>query len=348
MTVMTTHRLLDRPRILEINSSEKRICSVLFTEGGKQVLCGGEEGVIRRWRVDDGQEVGEPIQVEGAEVYAASVSPDGKWLVCGLSRLNLNDGKTDVRVWDARTHAKVLDIKGHTNTVYAVDVSPDSTKLATGSFDKTACIWNITTGERLVGPLKHEDCVVAVRFSPNGDRVATATTAKNSVDEKAAKSIRIYDSADGQQLVLFDMPFMLARMMTSLAWTSDGRQLFAASYNRVKHFDTSSGSLLKEWPVPGGRWPSSVVLSRNQKFAIVVASRLLSIWDTSTYKQIGAVIKHTSDVWWTALSPNDGQIATGEESGKVTLWNLRDILPVSYLPVNVSDRLISAVQSNTS
>ena len=332
---MTTHRLPDRSRILEINSSEKVIYSVLFTKEGKQVLSGGDEGVLRRWRVDDGQEVGEPIRVEGAEIKAAAVSPNGKWLVAGLRRLNLKDGKTDVRVWDARTHAKVLDIKGHTNTVFAVDVSPDSTKLATGSYDKTAYIWNIATGEQLVGPLKHENYVVAVRFSPNGDRVATATAAENSADEKTAKSIRIYDSNNGQQLVLFDIPFMAAAMMTSLAWTSDGRQLFAASYSRVKQFNTSSGSLLKGWPVPGGGWLGSVVLSRNQKFAVIVASKSLSLWDTSTYKQIGAVIEHTSDVWWIALSPNDDQIATGEENGRVTLRNLRDILPVSYLTVNV-------------
>ena len=346
---MTTHRLPDRPRVVEINSSENRIFSVLFIEEGKQVLSGGEEGVLRQWRVDDGQEVGEPIRVEGAEIKATALSPDGKWLVCGFRRLNLNDGKTSSSVWDARTHAKVLDIKGHTNSVFAVDVSPDSTKLATGSFDKTACIWNITTGERLVGPLKHDGRgVIAVRFSPNGDRLATATAAENSADEKTAKSIRIYDGENGQQLVLFDIPFMVAQMVTSLAWTSDGRRLFASSYSRVKQFDTSSGSLLKEWPVLGGGWLGSVVLSRNQKFAVVVASKSLSFWDISTYKQIGTVVKHTSDVWWIVLAPNDDQIATGEDNGKVTLRDLRDILPVSYLTVNVSDRLVGTVEPNTS
>ena len=334
---MTASWLTDPLRTIEIIGSTQKICSVVFAEDGKQVLSGGDEGMLRRWRVDDGQEVGEPIRVEGAEVYAAAVSPDGKWLVAGLRRLSSNDGKTSLRVWDTRTHAKVLDIKGHTgtDTVFAVDVSPDSTKLAAGSTDKTACIWNITTGEQLVGPLQHENWVVAVRFSPNGDRIATATTAENG--EETAESIRIYDSGNGQQLVLFDIPLMIARMVTLLAWTSDGRQLFAASCSQVKHFDTSSGSLLKKWLVPGGGWLGSVVLSRNQKFAVVVASKSLSFWDISTYQQIGTVIEHTSDVWWIALSPNDDQVATGEGNGKVTLRNLRDTLPVSYLTVNVSN-----------
>ena len=329
---MTASRLTGHSRTIEIKCSTQVIRSVVFAEDGKQVLSGGDEGVIRRWRVDDGQEVGEPIRVKGAGVFAAAVSPDGKWLVCGLKRHSSN-----VKVWNAHTHEEVLDIKGHTNSVFGVDISPDSTRLATGSYDETACIWNLTTGERLVGPLQHENWAVAVRFSPNGDRLATATAAENHEDEKTAKSIRIYDSNTGQQLVQFDVPFMNGQNMTSLAWTSGGRQLFAASYSQVEHFDTSSGSLLKKWLVPGGGWVGSVALPRNQKFVVVVAFKSLSFWDTSTYQQIGTVVEHTSAVWWIALSPDDGQIATGEENGKVTLRNLHDILPVSYLTVNVSN-----------
>ena len=95
------------------------------------------------------------------------------------------------------------------------------------------------------------------------DRLVTATVTENEKDERSAKSIRIYDSKNGQRLVLFVIPFMV-RMAVSLAWTLDGRQLFAAMYSQVKQFDTSSGSLLKEWPIPGGLWLGSVVLSRTK------------------------------------------------------------------------------------
>jgi hypothetical protein len=49
------------------------------------------------------------------------------------------------------------------------------------------------------------------------------------------------------------------------------------------------------------------------------------------------VFKHASSLWSIALSPNDDCIATGEENGAVTLRSLRDILPISYFTVNVSD-----------
>ena len=85
-----------------------------------------------------------------------------------------------------------------------------------------------------------------------------------------------------------------------------------------------------------------------QKFAVILTHESLSFWDTSTYQQVGTVIKHTSFIWWTALLPNDGQIVTGEESGKVTLRDLHDILPVLYLIVNVSDQHVGAVKYNMS
>ena len=338
---MPTRRL---SRTIGIDT-QHTIYSVVFAEDGKHVLSGGKEGMLRRWRVDDGNEVGDPIRVQGAEIYAVALSPDRKWLVCGLRFSHPKKGGAHVRVWDAKTHEKVLDITGHTNSVYSVDVSPDSTKFATGSADKHAFIWNITTGDKLVGPLEHDGTIVAVRFSPKGDRIATATADKS--DENSEKSIRIYDSENGY--LLFEIPFAFKTCMSSwLAWSADGRQLFASSrYKQVKRFDTSLGSLLSTWSVPGG-WPASVILSRNQKFAVVVAGKSLSLWDASAQQQIGTAIEHASFVWSIALSPNDDWVATGEDNGKVTLWSLRDILPPSYLTVNVSDQLGNVHKSDTS
>ena len=54
--------------------------------------------------------------------------------------------------------------------VRVVVVSPDSesTKTASGSSDKTACVWSLLTGQRLLGPGKHGSSVFAVKLSPDG------------------------------------------------------------------------------------------------------------------------------------------------------------------------------------
>ncbi|KAH0834960.1 WD40-repeat-containing domain protein [Lanmaoa asiatica] len=230
-----------------------------------------------------------------------------------------------VRVWDAHTHEQVLDIKDHTNSVFSVDVSPDSTRFATGSAEKLAFVWSMTTGEKLVGPLQHDGWVVAVRFSPNGDRIATA-----AAENPDAKAIRIYNSKNGQRLLDIPFPFK-ASISSHLTWSGDGHRLFAGSFSRVRCFDTSLGSLLGEWSAPGGGWCVNLVLSHNQKFLVVAAYLSLSFWDASTHEQIGTVLNHPTKVWSIALSPNDDCIAIGEASGKITLRNLCDILPASYL-----------------
>ncbi|KAF8556859.1 hypothetical protein OG21DRAFT_1482770 [Imleria badia] len=325
----------DGSKPIEINSHGK-IFSIAFTEDGKQVLSGGTEGFLRRWQVDDGREVEEAIQVEGGgEILSAALSPDRKRLVCGLGFPYGNKGEARLGVWDAQTREKVLDIHDHTKGIFSVDVSPDSTKLATGARDKLAFIWSMTTGEQLVGPLRHDGVVVTVRFSPNGDRLATAVF-KNP----GAESIRIYKSDNGHQLL--DIPFAAqGHPVSALTWSAGGLQIFAIAFGEVKCFDTSSGALLSKWSVHNDEGPTSIVLACNQKFVVVSASDSLSFWDTSTHKQIGTVVKQASTVWSMALSSNDDRIAIGEDNGKITFRGLRDILPASYFMVNLPLMYIS-------
>ena len=297
-------------------------------------MSGGADAFLRQWQVDDGGEVGEAIQVNsegGAKILSAALSPDRKRLVYGLMFRQRGNGKARVGVWDMQTHEKVLDIYDHTDTIFSVDVSPDSTKFASGSGDQLAFIWSITTGERLVGPLRHDGGVATVRFSPSGDRLATAVS-KNP----GANSIRIYNSDSGHQLL--EIPFTVQGSPSSLfAWSADGCQLFAVGCGEVKYFDTTSGALLSKWSINNTGFPANIVLARNQKFAVVSAFDSWTVWDTSTHKQLGTVIKQASVVWSMALFPNDDRIATGEGSGKITFRSLHNIIPDSYFTANVSN-----------
>ena len=213
---------------------------------------------------------------------------------------------------------------------------------ATGSADKTAFIWSVTTGEQLVGPLKHDGRVVAVQFSPNGDhRIATAAI---------GNPVRIYNSDNGQLLLHLPSKVSNYGSSASLAWSADARQLFVALDGEVESFDASSGSSFSKWPIPeASGFLIFIALARNQKFIVVSAHLSLSFWDTSTHKQIGTTLKHTSNIRSTALSSNDDHVAVGEENERFILRNLRGILPGAYLTVNVSNPTHSKVgESNKS
>src|SRR5262249_15275529 len=50
-------------------------------------------------------------------------------------------------IWDLRTGQKVRDLKGHGGDVYALVFTRDSSRLVSGSEDKTVRIWSMSTEE---------------------------------------------------------------------------------------------------------------------------------------------------------------------------------------------------------
>ena len=293
------------------------VWAIAFHPDRKHLLGGGEDG-IRRWLLPDGEEVGKQT---AAQVLAISVSRDRKWIVRGT-----NAGAS---VWDAEMLDKVVDVEG-TAIVSAVDVSPDSTRFATGtgSNDNKASVWSITSGKRLIGPLKHDITPTGVRFSPNGEHVATSCP---------GGSVRIFDSHTGDQLlhIKANEPSLWSFSVTPLVWSNDGQQIFTITdNNKIKSFAFPEGSQLAESPIRDNTY--SISLAGNGKFIATVAADGVSFLDTSTLTPVGTAIQDSEAKWSTPVSLDSDQIATGRRDGKVIIYNLADFLPDSYGPFQVS------------
>ena len=54
----------------------------------------------------------------------------------------------------------------HDQSVRCVAFDPDSTKVATASFDKTARLWDAATGNPLGEPMRHDAEILVVTFGP--------------------------------------------------------------------------------------------------------------------------------------------------------------------------------------
>ncbi|KAH0832308.1 WD40-repeat-containing domain protein, partial [Lanmaoa asiatica] len=218
---------------------------VAFHPDGIHLLSGGLDG-IRKWRLADGEEVGKQT---GMEVKAISVSNDQKWIVCGASR--------GASVWDGGLHEKVVEVEGG-EWVLTVDVSPDSTRLATGTTENVS-VWSISSGERLVGPLKRDKSVYGIRFSPNGEHLATACR---------GGSICIFDSRNGDKLFTIETvipSFVYAA--TPLAWSNNGQRIFATSEDKkIRTFDASTGSEIAVSHILNDDDDKSIALAANGKF----------------------------------------------------------------------------------
>jgi WD40 repeat protein len=77
-------------------------------------------------------------------------------------------------VWDASSGREMHVLKGHRNFVYSVEFSPDGSRLASASGDRTAKLWDVATGQELLTLRGHTDELFSVAFSPDGCWLATA------------------------------------------------------------------------------------------------------------------------------------------------------------------------------
>ncbi|KIK12121.1 hypothetical protein PISMIDRAFT_689780 [Pisolithus microcarpus 441] len=289
--------------------SQSAVHAVAFVDES-QVVAGYDNGDIRRWKIEDGQQLGPTMQA-GKCVRSIAVSQDGRWIVSG-------DYGYKATVWNALTNEKVRHTQ-YGNTVGAVDISSDCTKVLSTSYATTdnVRLFDINSGTQLLPPLSR-GWVVGVKFSPDGSRFATASN---------DSGVCVYSTHDGK--VLFDSGTQgLANSpawVTPLAWSFDGQQLFVASKDKTTSFNISDSSST-EWPIHENQ-----SIASNGKFIACSAGSSVSLWDCMTHRQIGPIITHAAVSCCIALSPSGGYLACGFGDGKITIHGLGGVLRSEYL-----------------
>jgi WD40 repeat protein/serine/threonine protein kinase len=173
-------------RFWDLRSGEARVIpmhrdvgiAVAFSPDGRALASSSVDGWLKISDAKTGQ-VRLPLPCENAsgpsrlEVTMLAFRPDGRWIAACCNRA---EPEGEVRIWDTATGALVRTLQGQFGNVWTVCFSPDGSRIATGSSDRTVKVWDAGTGEEVYTLRGQGGNPLSVAFSPDGRWLATAGT----------------------------------------------------------------------------------------------------------------------------------------------------------------------------
>jgi len=221
-------------------------------------------------------------------------------------------GAEDVVTQPVRTF--VGHIAGYTRSITSVAFSSDGTRLLTGSWDRTAKLWDVATGSCIRTFIGHISSVMSVAFSPDGTRILTG-----SLDGMGGIA-KLWDVATGVCIRTYSEH---TDMVSSVAFSPDGACVLTGSDDgTAKLWDVATGSCIRTFAGhAGGIW--SVAFSPDGTHVLTGGNDWeAKIWDVATGSCIRTFIGHASYVSSVAFSPDRPQVLTGSYDDTAKIWDV--------------------------
>ena len=289
------------------------VASVAFSPDGKLIATGYDSRNIRFSDVNTGQ----PVKTfDGFKDWIPSIvfTTDGKTLVCGSGE--------NVHILDSQAGEHKMVLTRQTSSkqrsgIHSVALSPDEKTIASGSEDKTICLWDMFTGKQEKILIGHTHRVYRVAFSPDGKILASA-----SDDD----TIRIWDAITGEDKMILTQPTgheEKVEGIMSVTFSPDGKTLASGSRDHIIIlWDIDTGK--SKMKLFGHKYPVfSLAFSPDGK--TLVSGCLdgdIRLWNANTGEQKKTLTGHTGWVRSIAFSPDGKTLVSGSDDGTVLIWEI--------------------------
>ncbi len=296
------------PQIATVGEVRSPIHALAYSPDGK-LLAAARHGAVEI-RSAEGQLL-RTLEGHSGHVNQVGFSRDGRFLWATGGDPGLAG---QIVLWNTADWSQLRSYAGHSDSIYAADLSLDGKLLATGSYDRSIKVWETATGNEVVTLQGHHGAVFGLAFHPDGNIIASAS------DDR---TVKLWDVHHGQRLDTLIEP---AKAQYAVTFSPDGRFVVAGGVdNRIRVWEITKGgqagtNLLRyarfahEGPI------LALTFSPDGKTLFSSAEdRTVKLWDTREYKQ-RELLQAQQD--WTvalAVSPDGATLAAGRLDGGLQL-----------------------------
>lgn len=268
---------------------------VSFSGDSRQLLVTDATGTIRLWDLTRRDEV----ERFSGQSRSAQLLADGRIFSSG------RDGR--IRIWQAR-ESDILGLKGYPAALRTLTFSADGKFLVAAGLDRQVFIWNVHSGQLAGIYTNHLAGACAVASSPDG-RVATA-----SFDQR----VQVWEPASRR--LIWETSLKPAADAYWLAYAPDGKTLYAASQEKTMTvLDATTGKRLSS--IDGlVNVVDGLAVSPDGQLLAICQKVKLSVWFADGSRQLWETQANPERC--VSFSPDGKWIATGDQDGAVSLWEV--------------------------
>jgi WD40 repeat protein len=218
----------------------------------------------------------------------------------------------NIYLWSQNGSLQTI-LRGHSQPVWSLAVSPLGDRLISGSEDKTLRLWELETGQCLAQFKGHTSRIWGVAWTPDGNEVISASGDRTlriwSIDNREARA-----TLTGH-----------ASRVWTVAVSPDGETVASGGGDRtVKLWQRTTGECLGTLTGHHSRILSVAFHPSQPILASVGGDGCCRLWDLQTQTQQVMIPVPTRMIWSVAWSPDGRFLAMGGDDHQVRVWDTQN------------------------